>query len=62
MKKFAKDKIFQKLRDHCHFTGKYRGAPHNICNLRFNIPNEITVVFYNGSNYDYHFITKELAK
>ena len=28
MKRFAKDKIYQKLRDHCHFTGKYRGAPH----------------------------------
>ena len=52
----------QKLRDHCHYTGKYRGAAHNICNLRYKIPKEIPVVFHNGSSYDYHFIIKELAK
>ena len=47
--------------DHSHFTGKYRSAAHSICNLRFNVPNEIAVVFHNGLNYDYHFIIKELA-
>ena len=52
----------QKLRDHCHCTGKFRGAAHNICNLRYKIPKEIPVVFHNGSTYDYHFIIKELAK
>ena len=52
----------QKVRDHCHYTGKYRGAAHNICNLRYKIPKEIPVVFHNGSTYDYHFIMKELAK
>ena len=26
-----------KVRDHCHFTGKYRGAAHNMCNLRYKI-------------------------
>ena len=52
----------QKVRDHCHYTGKYRGAAHNICNLRFKVPKEIPVVFHNGSTYDYHFIIKELAK
>ena len=35
---------------------------HNICNLRFNVPNEIFIIFHNGSNYDYHFMIKELAK
>ena len=40
----------QKVRDHCHYTGKYRGAAHNICNLRYKIPKEIPVVFHNGSN------------
>ena len=40
---------------------KYKGAVHSICNLKFNLPNEIPVVFHNGSNYDYHFIIKELA-
>ena len=35
---------------------------HDICNLRYKIPKEIPIVFYNGSTYDYHFITKELAE
>ena len=52
----------QKVRDHCHYTGKYRSAAHNICNLRCKIPKEIPVVFHNGSTYDYHFIIKELVK
>ena len=43
-----------------YFTSKYRGAAHSVCNLRIKVPNEIPVVFHNGSNYDYHFITKEL--
>ena len=50
-----------KVRDHCHYTGKYRGAAHNICNLRYKVPKEIPVVFHNGSTYDYHFIIKELG-
>ena len=55
-------KLTQKVRDHCHYTGKYRGAAHSICNLRYKIPKEIPVVFHNGSTYDYHFIIKQLAK
>ena len=56
------DKKHYKIRDHCHYTGKYRGAAHNICNLRYKVPREISVVFHNGSIYDYHFIIKELVK
>ena len=56
------DKKQQKVKDHCHYTGKYRGAAHNICNLRYKVPKEIPVVFHNGSTYDYHFIIKELVK
>ena len=55
-------KKHHKVRDHCHYTGKYRGAAHNICNLRYKVPKEIPVVFHNGSTYDYHFIIKELVK
>ena len=51
-----------KVRDHCHYTSKYRGAAHNICNLRYKVPKEIPIVFHNGSIYDYHFIIKELVK
>ena len=56
------NKKYHKVRDHCHFTGKYRGAAHNIFNLRYKTPKEVPVVFHNGSTYDYHFIIKELAK
>ena len=52
----------QKVRDHCHYTGKYRGAANNICNLRYKVPKEIPVVFHNGSTYDYHFIINKLVK
>ena len=62
-KEFDKsDKKHHKVRDHCHYTGKYRGAAHNICNLRYKVPKEIPVVFHNCSTYDYHFIIKELVK
>ena len=62
LKKLSKTINDQKVRNHCHYTGKYRGAAHSICNLKFTVPNEIPVVFHNSSNYDYHFIIKELAK
>ena len=56
------DKKQQKVRHHCHYTGKYRGAAHNICNLRYKVPKEIPIVFHNGSTYDYHFIIKEFVR
>ena len=59
-KRFTKDN--KKVRDHCHYTEKYRGAAHNICKLRYKTQKEIPVVFHNASTYDYHFIIKELAK
>ena len=61
-KEFSTDKNDKKVRDHCHYTGKFRGAAHNIRNLRYKIPEEIPVVFHNDSTYDYHFIIKQLAK
>ena len=55
-------KLYHKVRDHCHYTGKFRGAAHSICNLRYKTPKEIPIVFHNGSTYDYHFIINKLAK
>ena len=59
--KHTKDKKYHKVRDHCHYTGKYRGAGHSIFNLKDSVPKEIIIAFHNGSNYDYHFIIKELV-
>ena len=56
------DKKYYKVKDHCHYTGKYRGADYSVCNLRYKSPKEIPVVFHNGSKYGYYFIMKELAK
>ena len=42
------DKNHEKVKDHCHYTGKYRGKAHSICNLRFNVSNEIPGIFHNG--------------
>ena len=55
-------KLYHKVRYQCHYTRKFRGAAHNICNWRYKTPNEIPVVFRNGSIYGYHFISKQLAK
>ena len=40
-KKLFRDKNYQKVRDHWHYTGKYRGVARSICNLKFNLPNEV---------------------
>ena len=56
------NKEYYKVKDHCLYTGRYRGAAHNICNLRYKVPKEIPIVFHSGSTYDYHFIIKELAE
>ena len=59
---FCNDKNKKKVRDHCHYTGKFKGAAHSGCNLRYKVPKEIPVVFHNDSTYDYHFIGKKLAE
>ena len=56
------DKKYQKVRDHCHYTGKYGGAAHGICNLRYKTQKQLPVVLHNGPAYDYHFIVQELAE
>ena len=61
--KYKKEyKLLSKVKDHCHYTRKYRGAAHSVCNLRYKVVKEIPVVFHNGSSYDYHFIVKYLAR
>ena len=54
-----KDKNKEKVKDHCHFTGRYRGAAHNKCNLDYRKPNFTPVVFHNLSGYDSHLFIKK---
>ena len=55
-------KVKCKVRDHCHFTGKYRGVAHSECNLRYKVSKVIPVVFHNGSTYDNQFVIRQLVK
>ena len=56
------NKEMRKVRDHYHYTGKYRGGAHSKCNLNYKVVKEIPVFFHNGSLYDYHFVIKDLAR
>ena len=55
----AKD---HKVRNHCHYMGKYRAPAHRICNLSSKIPSYIPVIFHNLSGYDAHLFIKDLGK
>lgn len=54
--------VFDKVRDHCHLTGRYRGAAHQHCNLQYSLPKLIPVFFHNLAGYDCHLFIKELAE
>ena len=55
-----KEKIV-KCRDHCHITGKYRGAVCDKCNLRMKVPRFVPVLFHNLEGYDSHLFVKSLG-
>ena len=48
--KYATDKSYCNVRDHCYDPGKYRCAAHQTYNLKYSIAKESPVVFHNGSN------------
>jgi len=58
----GKELVTDKVKDHDHLNGLYRGAAHNSCNLNANKfrYNFVPLYFYNGSKYDFHLIIKEL--
>ena len=51
---YARD---NKVRDHCHITGKYRGAAHWSCNINLKLSKKIPVVFHNLRGYDRIYLT-----
>ena len=51
----------KKVKDHCHYTGKFRGAAHSKCNLNYKVPKDIPIIIHNAS-YDTHFIINQLAE
>ena len=62
MKFHGVSRNYGRVRDHCHYTGKYKAAAHSICNSRHKRTYEIPVVYRNVSNYDYHFTIKQLVE
>ena len=50
-----------KVRDHCHLTGEYRGAAHDYCNKNYRIPKFFPVIFHNLTGYDSHIFVKNLG-
>ena len=55
-----RDIIEDKVRDHCHITGKYKGAAHKKSNLKLKIPKKLPVIFHNLEGYDGHSIFRKL--
>ena len=51
----------KKVKDHCHYTGKFRGAAHSECNLNYKVPKDIPIIIHNAT-YDTHFIINQLAE
>ena len=55
--RFCEKKIIsEKVRDHCHLTGKYRGPAHYTCNIKVTQKqsNFVPFIVHNFSNYDFH--------
>ena len=52
----------EKAREHCHITGKLRGAAHWSCNINLQLTKKVPVIFHNSSGYDNHLIFCELNK
>ena len=46
--KYDEDKKYFKIRDHCPYTGEYRGAAHSICNSKDSVPKKFPIAFCNG--------------
>ena len=52
----------EKVREHCHVAGKFRGAAHYDCNIHFQLTKKVPVIFHNFRGYDSHLFFNELDK
>ena len=50
-----------RVRDHCHLSGKFRGAAHEVSNLQYKVPKLFPGVFHNFSGYDSHLFIQTLG-
>ncbi|XP_033729517.1 uncharacterized protein LOC117318664 [Pecten maximus] len=50
-----------RVRDHCHVTGAFRGAAHNECNIKYKYTGRIPVVFHNVRGYNSHLIMQAIG-
>ena len=56
------DHEYEKVRDHCHVTRKFRGAAHRSCNIKFQLNKKVPVIFHNLRRYNSHLIFCKLDK
>ena len=61
-KSFIKKNGRDCIRDHCHITGRYRGAAHNACNIQMRLSTTIPVVFHNLRGYNSHLLMQAISK
>ena len=52
----------EKVRDHCHATGKFRSAAHWDCDINFQLTEKVPLIFHNLRAYNEHLIFYELDK
>lgn len=50
------------MRDHCHLSGKFRGASHNKCNINYKYAHFLPVVLHNLKGYDSHLLMHGIGK
>ena len=50
----------EKVRDHCHVTGKFRGAAYWSCNINLQLTKKVPAIFHNLRGYDSHLIFDKL--